>query len=298
MHQDTAQLPVQLFVGCDANNGDLEQMMVLDYSVRKHASLPVDIHWMRLTRDPGSPWFSDPETGRGWRTETWSTPFSALRWSLPACRAYQGRALYMDADMLVLDDIAPLWTMPLRDQAVMAARRDGDGWLYCVTLWDCARARRHLPDLPAMRADPKAHGALKRYFAHRPGLVQQIDARYNCVDGEGRAPSEIGILHYSDMSTQFSHRYALERLRAAGQAHWYDGPVRPHPRADLAALFDRYYQEALDAGHRPEHYRADPPFGALPKETQRDYPGNVRHGHAGWLRRLKRRLSFHAAASH
>jgi hypothetical protein len=292
------QETVQLFVGCDPNNGDLEQMMVLDYSVRKHASLPVRIHWMRLTREAGSPWFCDPQTGGGWRTETWSTPFSALRWSLPACRGYQGRALYMDADMLVLDDIARLWNLPLRDDAVMAARRDGDEWLYCVTLWDCQRARRHLPDLPAMQSDPKAHSRLKRYFARQPRLIQPMDARYNCVDGEDRRVEEIGILHYSDMSTQFSHRHALARRQAEGGAHWYDGPVRDHPRADLAAVFDRYYQEALDAGYTPDNYRVLPPFGTLPKATQRDYPGNVRRPRASWMRRLARRLSMGRIASH
>ncbi|ARP92487.1 glycosyl transferase [Bordetella genomosp. 9] len=284
--QDT----VQLFVGCDPNNGDLEQMMVLDYSVRKHASLPVRIHWMRLTRRTDSPWHCDPSRRSGWRTETWSTPFSALRWSLPACCNYEGRALYMDADILVLDDIAPVWRMPLENDAVMAARRDGDGWLYCVTLWDCARARRHLPDLAAMQRDPDTHGKLKRFFARRPDLIQPLDARYNCIDGEDLPAEAIGILHYSDMSTQFSHRYAMRRRLAEGGAHWYDGPVRPHPREDLRDLFDRYYQEAVGAGHRPDDYRAAPPFGALPKETQQDYRGNVRRRRRGWWQGLARRL--------
>ncbi|ARP83406.1 glycosyl transferase [Bordetella genomosp. 8] len=284
--QDT----MQIFVGCDPNNGDLEQMMVLDYSLRKHASLPVRVHWMRLTHDPASPWYCDPARGRGWRTETWSTPFSALRWSLPACRGYQGRALYMDADMLVLDDLAALWTMPLRDKAVMAARHNGGqsgrpDWLYCVTLWDCARARRHLPALEDMRKDPQLHRRLKKYFSRRPELIHAIDPRYNCIDGENRAADEMGVLHYSDMSTQFSHGYAMARRQAEGAEHWYDGPVRAHPRADLAALFHRYYQEALDAGHRPDDYRV-PAFGRLPKASQQDYPGNVRRVRQGWTRRL------------
>ena len=276
---------MQIFVGCDPNNGDLEQMMVLDYSVRKHASLPVRIHWMRLARDAGSPWFCDPATGQGWRTESWSTPFSALRWSLPACCGYRGRALYLDADMLALEDIARIWTMPLNAGTVMAARQDGDDWLYCVTLWDCERARRHLPELHDIRADPKAHRRLKQYFSRHPALIHPLDARYNCIDGEDREVSDIGILHYSDMSTQFSHRHAMARRHAEGGEHWYDGPVREHPRADLRALFDRYYQEALDAGYRPEHYRVEP-FGTLPKATQQNYPGNVRRTRHTWTRRL------------
>ena len=48
---------IRIFVGCDPNDCDLEQMMVLEYSARKHASRPVEITWMRLSRDPASPWY-------------------------------------------------------------------------------------------------------------------------------------------------------------------------------------------------------------------------------------------------
>ena len=37
---------IKVFVGCDPNNCDLEQMMVLDYSIHKHTSVPVEIVWM------------------------------------------------------------------------------------------------------------------------------------------------------------------------------------------------------------------------------------------------------------
>jgi hypothetical protein len=75
------------------------------------------------------------------------------------------------------------------------------------------------------------------------------------------------------MGTQFSHRYSLPRLRAAGQAHWFDGKIIPHPRQDLALLFDQYYQEALSAGYKPENY-AVRPFGAFSKASQANYRGN------------------------
>ena len=74
---------IRVFVGCDPNNCDLEQMMVLDYSIHKHTSAPVEIVWMQLSRDPESYWYSNPETGEGWDTTKWSTPFSGFRWSIP-----------------------------------------------------------------------------------------------------------------------------------------------------------------------------------------------------------------------
>ncbi|OZI34455.1 glycosyl transferase [Bordetella genomosp. 10] len=284
--------PIRIFVGCDPNDCDLEQMMVLDHSARKHSSLPIEITWMRLSRDPASPWYCDPARQLGWRTETWSTPFSALRWAIPAACGFQGRALYLDADMLVRCDLADIWNMPMAAGTLVAARRVGERWLSCVSLWDCARARGHLPTLEALRADPAAHKKMKRLFARRPDLIHPLDARYNCVDGDGLPLDDIRILHYSDMGTQFSHRYAVPRLRAEGRTHWFDGEVLPHPRQDLAELFDRYYQEALQAGRRLDDYRNAPPFGALIKASQKDYTGNrPKPRRRNWLERLARHLA-------
>jgi len=284
--------PIRIFVGCDPNDCDLEQMMVLDYSARLHTSRPIEITWMRLSRDPASPWYCDPQRKRGWRTEDWSTPFSAFRWAIPDAAGFQGRALYMDADMLVRCDLAEIWDIPMPQDTIVAARRTGDGWLSCVMLWDCARAREYLPALEALRGHRRAHKEMKQLFLRRMDLIHPLDARYNCVDGEGLPLDDIRVLHYSDMGMQFSHRYALPRLHAEGRAHWFDGDVLPHPRADLAALFDRCYQDALAASYRLDDYRNTPPFGALVKASQKGYTGNrpkpARSG--GWLKKLARAL--------
>lgn len=284
--------PIRIFVGCDPNDCDLEQMMVLDYSVRRHTFRPVEITWMRLSRDPASPWFCDPRHKLGWRSEDWSTPFSAFRWAIPAATGFRGRALYMDADMLVRCDLAEIWDMSLAPDTIVAARRTGDCWLSCVMLWDCEKARDgYLPALDALRGNRRAHKEMKQLFARRTDLIHPLDARYNCVDGEGLPLDDIRILHYSDMGTQFSHRYAVPRLQAEGRAHWFDGEILPHPRRDLAALFDQYYQDALDAGLRLDDYRNSPPFGALVKASQKHYTGNrPKPRRPGWLAKLAHAL--------
>lgn len=43
---------IKVFIGCDPNNCDLEQMMVLEYSIHKHTKSPVEIIWMQLSRNP------------------------------------------------------------------------------------------------------------------------------------------------------------------------------------------------------------------------------------------------------
>lgn len=284
MSQDT----IQIFVGCDPNDCDLEQMMVLDYSVRMHASLPVNIHWMRLSQDTTSFWYSDPARDAGWHTGRWATPFSGFRWAVPAYCGYQGRAIYMDTDMIVLTDIARLWQAPLDEGKVVMARSDTLPLRFCVSIWDCAKAQAQLPTLDQLRREPSAHARCLQHFRSHRALIQAIDPAFNCIDGEHQPIDRIAILHYSDMGTQFSHRLAFPRLAEEGKAHWFDGPVKPHPRQDLTELFERYYHEALASGRKLDDYRNVAPFGAVIKKTERHHAGNhvTRSRLAGLTRRL------------
>ena len=266
---------VRIFVGCDSNDCDLEQMMVLEHSLRKHATLPLDIAWMRLSTQGESPWYCDPSTREGWRTERWATPFSGFRWAIPALCGYRGRAIYMDTDILALGDIAELWRAPIGEPAVVLAKPQQRSLRFCVSLWDCARAKPHLPAIETLQAAPEAHARCSRYFERHPELVAAIDPAYNSVDGEGLAVDRIRMLHYSDMATQFSHRHALPRLAREGKTHWFDGKVLPHPRHDLEALFERYLQEAYATGRTLDDYRNPNPVGAFLKKSERRYKGNA-----------------------
>lgn len=264
---------IKIFVGCDPNNCDLEQMMVLDYSVRKHTQHPVEIVWMQLSHNPDSPWYTNQETHEGWHTEKWATPFSGFRWAIPESCNFQGRAIYMDADVVVLCDIAELWAHPKSEEAIVIAKGGKNSARLCTCVWDCEKARQYLPSLKEIQADPDSHKKLMQLLKDKPELVQPYQDSYNNIDGEGLEIEQIKILHYSDMGTQFSHKYSLPRLAASGQKHWFDGKIMPHPREDLTRLFDQYYQEALAAGYRPENYTVAP-FGAFSKATQVHYHGN------------------------
>ena len=279
---------IQVFAGCDPNDCDLEQMMVLEYSLRQHASWPVDMHWMQLSSDPESFWYSDPAAGAGWHTQRWATPFSGFRWAVPAYCGYQGRAIYMDTDTIVLTDIAQLWQAPLDQDKVVIARSDTAPPRFCVSLWDCAKAQAQLPPLDLLRRRPGGHARCSKHFRKHPELIQAIDPAFNCIDGEHQPIERIAVLHYSDMGTQFSHRYALPRLAAEDKSHWFDGQVQPHPRADLTALFEDYYAQALASGRKLDDYRNPAPFGAVVKKTERRHAGNpvTRPRARGLVRRL------------
>ncbi|MDR0236819.1 glycosyltransferase [Acinetobacter sp.] len=264
---------IKIFVGCDPNNCDLEQMMVLDYSIRKNTQYPVEITWMQLSHDINSPWYSDQETGQGWSTAKWATPFSGFRWAIPELCDFKGRAIYMDADVIVLTDIAELWNTPFDQDAMVIAKGKKSTARLCTCVWNCEEAKKYLPPLQQFKADPDGHKKLMKLIQEKPQLVQNYTSSYNCIDGEELSIGEIKILHYSDMGTQFSHKYSVPRLKLNNQKHWFDGKILPHPRQDLAELFDQYYQNAIDAGYSLENYKI-PAYGDFIKASQINYHGN------------------------
>lgn len=268
-----AEEVIKVFVGCDPNNCDLEQMMVLDYSIRKHTAAPLEIVWMQLSRNNSSFWYSNSKKGEGWNTAKWATPFSGFRWAIPEYCNYSGRAIYMDADVIVLDDLIKLWLHPIVDQAIVSAKTEADMTRLCTCIWDCEKVQDLLPAVKNFQTDPDGHQKMMDLLKANPQLVTPYENSYNCIDGEGLSVEDIKILHYSDMSTQFSHKFALQRVAQEGFEHWFDGKVIPHPRSDLNELFDQYYQEALAAGYSLENYRIEP-FGDFPKKTHKRYKGN------------------------
>ncbi len=260
---------IKLYIGADPNNCDLEQMMVADYSLNKHSSLPIDITWLRLSRAHTSPFY-------GWRTETWTTSFSGLRWAAPALAGGHGRAIYLDPDTIALADIAELWRIPFQPGKIIIAK-GGTGWRYCVSVFDCRAVSELLGPMDVFKANPNSHRDTIKYFLTHPALVQEfpMGKQWNYCDNENleqiNDPS-VKIVHYTAIDTQPSARYAIPRLAAEGRKHWYNGPVNEHPRREITALFDRYYEEALAAGYSIEKYRRVP-FGEFKKADLSGYSG-------------------------
>lgn len=260
---------IRVFVACSANFEDIESLSVLEWSIRKRASLPVEITWMKLSREPSSPFYSGAGPTQGWHTGTWATPFSGLRWAIPELCGYEGKAIYMDSDVIVMADLAELWRQQHKPGAFLIAK-GGGAWRICVSMFDCAEAKKHLPSPAAMRMDPHSHKHLCALI-RKPGLVQPFKGEWNCLDREvgARAVDDPAIkaIHYTDMRSQPQLRYALPRLKAAGQEHWHDGPkmIGQYPKID--ALFDNLLEEATAKGYPPERYIDGEPYGRYLKRS-------------------------------
>lgn len=257
----------RIFVAGDPNHCDVESQMVLEWSVRKYASIDVEITWMMLSNDPESPFY-------GWDTKSWATTFSGLRWAVPELCNFEGRAIYCDSDVIFLADVRELWEQqdPLPAGKV-AIGKGGNEWRMCVCLFDCERAKAHIPSIAKMREDSSVHGRMNQHFRSN-GLVQPFQGDWNNLDARhGESLSDIKVLHYTCMNTQPQGEYAVPRLAALGRKHWFDGEVSPHPREDVRELFRSLLKEAADEGYTVDRYTQHPLFGNINK---RSFKGRAR----------------------
>lgn len=92
--------PVRVFVGADRSQA--LAIRVLEHSIKRHTALPVEIVPMvdlpiRAPRDVRN---------------SQRTGFSFSRFAIPELAGFEGKAIYMDADMLVFKDIRSLWEIP------------------------------------------------------------------------------------------------------------------------------------------------------------------------------------------
>lgn len=262
--------PVRVFVGTAANHEDVESQAVLEYTLRSRSSLPVDITWMKQSHVDGV-WFTGPG---GWDTSRWTTPFSGFRWVIPAICKYEGRAIYMDSDVIVRADIAELWQTPMQPGKCVVAKGGSSAWRFCVSLWDCERAAPHLLPLEKL-LEAGAHREMTLRFRNAPWLQPFApDQNWNCLDLESYASIDdprIKAIHYTAISTQPHLRWAIPRLERQGLKHWFEGTVKTHHRADLIRLFDSEFMAATKAGYPIEHYTADVPFGPYNKASTKNY---------------------------
>jgi lipopolysaccharide biosynthesis glycosyltransferase len=89
-----------VYIGADRSQAFA--VRVLEHSIRRHASAGVAVFPMidLPIQQPKHP-RNAPRTG-----------FSFSRFCIPKLAGYKGKALYLDADMLVFKDIRPLWEIP------------------------------------------------------------------------------------------------------------------------------------------------------------------------------------------
>ena len=227
---------IRMFIGSSSNGEDATIEAAYEYSLRKNTSRKIEINWMRQTADMDSYWYHE-------NTERWSTPFSGYRWFIPEFCGYKGRAIYTDCDMINFKDIEELWNVDMKGKPIAARKgvRFG-GHEFCVMVIDNAAMKQHLIPSARQAMNEHYHHRMISLFSGNDELVEDLDPRWNCLDGEDRELDDIWQLHYTNMATQ------------PWRPSWYVGPQNDHPREDIVRVYHDTLEEATANGYPPKEF--------------------------------------------
>lgn len=196
--------PMRVFVGADATQ--VVPGQVLEYSIKKYASRPVEVHHMvdapvPMPREARN----RPRTG-----------FSFARFLIPKLCGFQGRGLYVDSDMQVFTDLAELFDVDFGAQKVLCtnqpeppeAWRDGragfhGGRQMSVMLLDCSRLPWDIEKIVA-GLDSGEFTYERLMFdlclVDPEEIADRIHPDWNCL--ERYEAGRCRLLHYTVVTTQ------------------------------------------------------------------------------------------------
>ena len=206
---DSDHSPVRVFIGYDPH--EAVAFDVLAHSIQARTRSPVSIAQLKLSELGDLMWRE--------RHELQSTDFSFSRFLVPHLCGFEGWAIFMDCDMLVLDDIANLWG--LRDErcAVQVVQHDHrphettkfldqpqttyekKNWS-SVMLMNCARCSALTPEFVNTASGLELH---RFQWLEDDALIGELPHRWNhLVDYDPPLPAEeLSNLHFTNGGPYF-----------------------------------------------------------------------------------------------
>ena len=263
----TTEEPIRIFIGTD----DTQELgaKIFEYSVRRHTDAPVVFDRMEHVTWPY------PKDGKNYP----GTNFSFHRFAIPKLVGYKGRALYVDADMLVLRDIRELWNQPFNGASVLCAASSDPGerrrqlsvmLMDCDNLdWDVEKIITEGLDAGKFNYDELIYGLC---IEPAERVKDALPPQWNSL--EKYEPGKTGLIHYTEMEKQpwLSRRNKngwlwLEYLRdaikegivteaeikAAAEKGWARPSLLPvlHTPRVFWKPFEKYVSKKMDKGFVP-----------------------------------------------
>jgi lipopolysaccharide biosynthesis glycosyltransferase len=194
---------IRIFIGFDPR--ETVAYHVLSHSIHARASAPVSIAPLMLSQLGG---LMTRE-----RNSLQSTDFSFSRFLTPYLCDFEGWAMFMDCDMLVLEDIAKLWALRDEKYAVMCVKHDHvpkektkflgaqqtkyekKNWS-SVMLFNCAKCTALTPDYVNSASGLDLH---RFNWLGDDDLIGEIPHRWNLLVGYDQSipVDEVSNLHYT-----------------------------------------------------------------------------------------------------
>jgi hypothetical protein len=188
------QSPIRVYVG--STEAQMLAVKVLEYSIRKHASMSVDVFPLHRSG-------IDIPVPKDQRNQS-RTPFSFQRFLIPALTGHQGRAIYLDSDMHVLKDIRALWTLPFDGAEVLTVQEPSTSERqpqYSVMLLNCDMLQWDIHAIvKALDEGELNYSQLVYEMALTKNIRASIDPVWNSL--ERFEADNTALIHYTDMPLQ------------------------------------------------------------------------------------------------
>ena len=211
---------IRVFIGFDPR--EAVAFSVLSYSIQARASRPVAIAPLMLSQLQG--------VLTRERHPLQSTDFSFSRFLVPYLSGYEGWSVFMDCDMLMLDDVAKLYE--LRDQryAAMVVKHDhrpGESVKFLdqpqssyakknwssVMLLNNARCRALTPELVNTASGLHLH---RFEWLESENSIGSLPRAWNHLVGYDAPRSDASLVHYT-LGGPYFHEYS----RCEYAAEWF-----------------------------------------------------------------------------
>lgn len=152
-------------------------------------------------------WRTNVGFGEAWKKRgAWGTPFSAFRFAVPELCGFKGRALYLDADMLVRADVRELLEMPLKKGYTCISRKRTDVAVIDCSRFETLRDWQRWPSIKEMKRSGWITGVYCQILMQLGENDHTLDPVWNACDPmvHCKDPGVDGLklLHYTVVPTQ------------------------------------------------------------------------------------------------
>lgn len=205
---------IQVYIGYDPR--EAVAYSVLSHSIHTRSSQPVSIVPLMLSQLDGLMWRE--------RNPLQSTDFSFSRFLTPYLSNYTGWSIFMDCDMLVLDDIAKLWELRDDRYAVMCVKHDHQpeedtkflnavqtkyqkkNWS-SVMLFNNAKCRALTPEYVNTASGLELH---QFKWLEGDHLIGELPHRWNHLVGYDAPSRDAALVHYTIGGPYFNEWHDCE----------------------------------------------------------------------------------------
>lgn len=201
---------VKVFIG--SGEASLLERKTLIHSLRKHTQRELDIYVINGTHNAielndSEPFLAPMSLRVKYRN---ATEFSLYRFLIPEICNYQGKAIYVDSDMVCLSDIGELFDTPTNGCSFLAkkgaykAYRGTDFWGLSVMLIDCEKSRFDLEAIfdnieQGLFNQTDLMAMSRTFLSHHPYVIEELDTQWNVFDYWDK---DTKLIHYTGLYTQ------------------------------------------------------------------------------------------------